>query len=476
MSKKTLNKTNLAALGAEQLADLLIEVSTGNADIKRRLRLELSYRLGTADLAHEVRKRLASLRRATGFVGWRRRKALIRDLETQVAMIVDKIASGDPATAVDLLWQFIDMAPHIHARVDDSKGDVRDVFRTALGHLADIAPRTTPDPENLAERVWSALLDNANGDWDGITALLAPTLGQPGLSHLKSLVQAHATAPPDSPDEDHEAIRFLRRLRGGDSYAADRKARFIRQVLRDIAAAEGDTGGYIAHYSDTDLKRPGVAAEVAALLLADGKAPVALDILRSADQSGRPEARSAWDVAYIASLIALDRTDAAQAHRWSLFEAELNARHLHDYLRMLPDFEDVEAEDRARTHVLTYADFGAALAFCLDWPDLLTAAALVEARADEIDGNLYALLTPAAEALRTRHPRAAVLLLRAMIGDTLGHGRTGRYGHAADHLADCAALVGQIADYGPFPTHARFTEAIQTRHLHKSSFWDKTRR
>ena len=58
MSKKTLNSENLTALGAERLAELLIEVSTGSAEIKRRLRLEISHSLGSAELAREVRKRL----------------------------------------------------------------------------------------------------------------------------------------------------------------------------------------------------------------------------------------------------------------------------------------------------------------------------------------------------------------------------------------------------------------------------------
>jgi hypothetical protein len=58
MSKKTLNTDNLEALGAKKLADLLIEVSTGSADIKRRLRLELSHNLGASELVHAIRKRL----------------------------------------------------------------------------------------------------------------------------------------------------------------------------------------------------------------------------------------------------------------------------------------------------------------------------------------------------------------------------------------------------------------------------------
>ena len=41
-SKKTLNAKNLEALGARRLAELLIEISTGNTLAKRRLRLELA--------------------------------------------------------------------------------------------------------------------------------------------------------------------------------------------------------------------------------------------------------------------------------------------------------------------------------------------------------------------------------------------------------------------------------------------------
>ena len=96
MSKKTLNKNNLKALGAERLADLLLEVSTGSADIKRRLRLELSHNVGATELARDVRKRLVSLRKSTSFVGWRKRKSLIKDLNTQVDMITEKIAPEEP--------------------------------------------------------------------------------------------------------------------------------------------------------------------------------------------------------------------------------------------------------------------------------------------------------------------------------------------------------------------------------------------
>lgn len=473
MSKKTLNKANLEALGAAQLAALLIEVSTGSAEIKRRLRLELSHNLGATELARDVRKRLVSLRKSTGFVGWRKRKALIKDLNTQVTMIVEKIAPEDPTTAFDLLWQFIEIAPSTYERVDDSRGDVGDVFRAAIEQFEDLATRAMVDPTALADRIWIVLQDNGYGAWDGIISLMAPALGTAGLARLKANVQAYAAAPLEAHEEDHEAIQFLRQLRGGNTYAAERKASFVKRCLQEIAVAAGDTNAYIAQYSDEDLKRKDISAEVATLLLAEDRPEEAMDLLLDADQDGRSLGQDEWDLAYIACLTVLERVEEAQAHRWTCFEATLNAEHLRQYLKLLPDFEDVEAEETAMKHALSFRSFSTTLEFCIAWPDLLTAAQLIETRADEINGDHYYLLTPAAEALRVRYPLAAVLLWRAMIDFTLRQGRSTRYGHAADHLADCTSVDAEIEDYRGFLPHDSYLQTLQAQHERKSSFWAK---
>ena len=475
MSKKTLNAANLQELGAERLADLLIEVSAGSAEIKRRLRLELSHNLGAGELARDVRKRLASIRRSKSYVSWRRRKALIKDLSTQADMIIDKIAPEAPSDGFDLLWEFIELAPSVYERVDDSRGDVGDVFRAAKGQFAQIAPQAGLNPQVLATRVWHAVEDNGYGEFDGIISLLAPTLGNEGLEHLKVLVLAHEDAPVEE-SEDHEALQFLRDLRStGGSFAADQKARLIKHCLQEIAVAQGDTDAYVAQYSEGDLSRPAIAAEVAQLLLNEGKAGAALEVLQNADLGMRSMQDAVWDAAYVACLLALDRLNDAQNHRWTRFCETLNAEFLRDHLKVLPDFDDIEVEDAAKAHAAQFDDFNAALYFFLDWPDLANAAQLIETRAEELDGNLYQLLTPAADALRDRHPRAAVLIWRSMIDHALGEGRSTRYGHAADHLMDCAAADMDLADYGRFPTHDAFMAYLRERHKHKSSFWARQR-
>lgn len=474
MSKKTLNKDNLTALGAERLADLLLEVSTGSAEIKRRLRLELSHSVGPAELARDVRKRLVSVRKSSSFVGWRKRKSLIKDLNTQLDMITDKIAPEEPTEAFNLLWQFIEMAPSIYERVDDSRGDVGDVFRSALQRFEDIGPRAVLAPTALASRVWDALQDNGYGEFDGIIGLLAPTLGEDGLQHLKGLIEAYSKAPAEEPSDDHEALRFLRDLRSDNgNYASDQQDRLVKLCLQQIAEAQGDTAAYISQYSAQDLARPDISAEVAQLLLSQGQADDALKMLTGAELTGHAFDQKKWDAAYIACLIALDRIDEAQSHRWERFGETLNPELLRDYLKLLPDFDDIEVEDRAKAKALDFENLHLALIFFLGWPDLSCAARLIETRAEELDGDLYHILTPAAEALREKYPLAAVLLWRAMIDHALNDGRSTRYGHAADHLLDCAAVDHEISDYGSFESHLKYLENLRTRHDRKTSFWHR---
>lgn len=99
-SKSTLNAKNLEALGAERLAQLLIEISTGDAAAKRKLRLALAGAEGPKEAAREITKRLTSISKARTFVNWQNRKVLVKDLETQRSAIMEQIAPYDPREAL----------------------------------------------------------------------------------------------------------------------------------------------------------------------------------------------------------------------------------------------------------------------------------------------------------------------------------------------------------------------------------------
>jgi uncharacterized protein DUF6880 len=168
---------------------------------------------------------------------------------------------------------------------------------------------------------------------------------------------------------------------------------------------------------------------------------------------------------------ALGRKAEAQAFRWSCFERTLNDAHLRDYLKRLPEFEDIEAERPAMATALEFPEIHQALAFFISWPALEKAAALVLGRAKELNGDNYEILSPAADALAGKYPLAATLLLRSMIDFALKQNRVKRYRHAARHLAECASLARAIGDFGAFESHERYTVRLKAEHGRKSSFW-----
>jgi uncharacterized NAD-dependent epimerase/dehydratase family protein len=63
-SKKTITLHNLAALGPERLAAILVNLAEADAEIKRRLRLELAAQVGGDSIAAEIGKRITALRKA----------------------------------------------------------------------------------------------------------------------------------------------------------------------------------------------------------------------------------------------------------------------------------------------------------------------------------------------------------------------------------------------------------------------------
>ena len=241
--------------------------------------------------------------------------------------------------------------------------------------------------------------------------------------------------------------------------------------MQEIADAQGDVDAFIGQYDEKTRKVPKIAAEIARRLLAADRAKEALQMIEAAEhrRNGCPDFE--WEDARIDTLDVLGRNDAAQAARLSCFERALSAEHLRAYLKRLPDFDDVEAEERALDYAERYGSLLHALAFLISWPAVETAARLVARRAGELDGNHYEILSPAADVLAAKYPLAATLVLRAMIDFTLIKARSGRYRHAARHFMECASLASSIADFGTFETHDAYATRLKAEHARKGGFW-----
>ena len=473
MSKKSLNQANLEKLGAAKLAALVMDLVQGNAALQRQARMELSAAQGPKEVASDIRKRFASLRRSTSYVDWRKQKALSKDLSGLLNMIETTISPVAADEAFELLWSFLLLAPSIHERTDDSNGTIGGIMGDAVDQIATISPRISTKGASLADHMLDAIVDSGYGEFDGIIPALSDALGQDGLEHLKSLTNAWAETPLTRDELD--------RYRGyglssNPEDSIHRNRDLTRSViLADIADAQGDVDTYMARYTPEQLTYGTIAPDVARRLLEAGRAQEAYDLILSARaaEDGKPFRmfRYDLDVVYENCLETLGLRDDLKYHLWDTFEQTLSAASLRKYLKLLPDFDDIEAEDKALDLAEAYPSLGGAINFLIEWPAQDRAAKTVLSRAADLNGDSYHTLTKAADALEADHPLAATLMRRAMVQDTLDGGKSKRYRYAARHLAECQSADAAIEDYGDFPTHVAFVKSLRDKHGRKYGFW-----
>ena len=360
-----LSASSLVHLGAPRLADLLIEAGAGNANLKRRLRLELAAEAGPAVLALEIDKRLTALAAARTRVSWRKRGELIEDLQAHHRMIVERLAQDSPAAALAVLVRWFDLYPGLAARVKDTKGELVVAFEKAA-----------PDLFTLAETA-------------GETAArdLTDALRRRPQDYGRWIAAAGDALGPDL------ARSFLANLD-----AASRRTPAGRNLVRRLADRAQDLDLWLSLVTPEQAGSPDIAAEIARRLLAAGRVAEARAALEAAlspssmnrrwtfgrnPRDGAPRLTPAWEAASIDLLDAEGRRDEAQALRWDLFERDLSASALRDYLARLPDFDDVEALDRAFAYAAVHPDFEAAMNLLMDWPAHREAASLALARPRE---------------------------------------------------------------------------------------------
>ncbi len=439
-SARRLTASNLEALGAERLAALLLELSDSQPALKRRLRMELSAEIGAEALAEEIDKRLAMIAGSKAKISWRKRPEFILDLSVLRRMIAGKLADLDAGIAMRRLWTFLDLADGLSLRVKDPKGELDQVFAAAAEDMATLAPQAPADIA-LAGEVADMLFGGSSAWGERLGPALA-AFGQPFaaavLAELNSRIAARPALKPSL------------------------------RVIRAVADAAGDVDAFLETVPSTLRHDPGTAAAVGRRLLTAGRVEEALATLQAADPrnrarglDGRPDpAAEPWYAVWIETLDQAGETKAAHEERWATFERTLSAAQLRRFLKALPDFDDVEAMDRAFEVAARYPNFGDGLAFLMDWPALPEAAAMILARRDEVMGDAADLADWSAR-LDARYPRAALVLLRTAITLLWSDHRTRA---EAEPLADEAeALAGRIGDLDGLETHEAFALRLTAR-------------
>ncbi|MCD9149887.1 DUF6880 family protein [Pseudophaeobacter flagellatus] len=367
------------------------------------------------------------------------------------------------ALAIDRLLRFIATHELVFERVDDSSGRVQDVYYQAIQATGVLTPSLpVPEADALPDKIMTALGESTHGYLADVTDAVAPHLPQDSLSRwdgdLKDAIAERQT---------EEAARKS----DGWFYSITSQWAGMRQIL---ASARGDLDLLIAlevkkkpHMQDT--------LAIAAQLLEAGRSAEALEWVRKPGRrifGETDDGLSPERVSLEARILdATGDRSAAQALRWRCFEARLSADILREYLKLLPDFEDIEAEDRAHTFALEKAKAEEALQFFLDWPRLDLAAKLIATHPHRWDGGDWHILPKIAGLLEHDHPPAATILYRALLDSILDRARSKAYGHGAKYLGKLGLLAGEADPIRPggMVDHAAYLAKLKT-HTRKSGF------
>ncbi len=433
-----------------------MQAATGDPALARSLRLALAGTDSAGRLAAEVEKRLRTIRRSRGFIDWDKVRPFARELDALRETIAGPLAAADPQAAVAQMRLFLGLGESVLERSDDGSGVLGDVFRQAgaeLGRLWALLPAR--DPVALAADLLALLDADGYGLTDRLLETASSALGPEGRAELRRLLQARLDALPVA--------------RGRDDFE-DWRGRFApSRLLRELADLEQDVDAFIAAAAAAG-RIENLAGDIAERLIAHGRAEEALAWLDRAPSRHEGEAMRHTDLR-IAAFDGLGRTQEAQALRWEAFGRWVSAAHLRPYLRGLPDFDDVQAEDQAMAHALSHPDRHLALDFLVAWPNLEAANRLVRAHHGELDGRDYGRLRPAAEALAGKYPAAATLLHRALAEDVLRRASSRQYQYAARDVRACASLAPLLAEDAGLESHDAFMARLRQEHPRKSGFW-----
>ncbi|ACI50772.1 conserved hypothetical protein [Gluconacetobacter diazotrophicus PA1 5] len=452
----TVTKDNLKALGADRLADLLVDLSEQDAVLTRKLRMALTATHAKDKLGKEIEKRLRTIQRSRGFLPWDRIKPLATELDTLRRSILDDVAMTDVGQAISAMRLLVELAPSVYERSDDSSGYLSDVFREAASDLGTLWGRHAGRDPAVTVRDLLTLLDaDGYGTCDHLLASCGEALGTAGATMLRVTLVTRLHELPAS--------------RGKDEYRIDRVRMQTLGHLRDLADATGDVDAYIEAVGMSDRQSP-YFSDIARRLLDKGRAQEALEWLdRETDEPSR--FRRENDDLRIEACEILGDHDTAQAIRWKIFRECLSLPHWQAYQRHLSDYDAIDAEEQALDHIRNFPVKSVALSTLLEWPALDGAARLVREHISELDGRDYGALRPAADRLSESYPNEATLLYRLLVEAVLDKALSRYYSYAAKDLASCRLLAPLLTATDGMETHEAFMIRLKAQHKRKLGFW-----
>lgn len=444
---KTDRKERLVELGAERLADSLLELAARDDaadDLVERL-------LATPqENVERFKARLAAIRRSRRFIRWGESAAFAREL---TALLHDlQAVVTDPRAGVELTAAFFECDKGALGNCDDSSGSVGDVFRYDAREVFVAYASRCADKEWLGDLVFKVNRSDDYGVRDTLVGCASDYLPDPVLRQLVKRFEKEAG-------------------KRSDEYAKRHWLFLVESLARQLKDAPLFERTRIASWGSLSTA---ACVDIARVYLESGDAQTALGWLEKVPLSESFMADER-DTLYLAILEPLgDRAGMAET-AWRIFRRQRSLSSLERLLAIIGLEQKEKVLAAAVAAILSGKELSLNdVAFLVAIEHFDAAEIYLFNRADQLNGDYYTGLLPLAEAMEQAGRRlCATLLYRALLDSILRRAQTKVYPHGVRYLKKLDLLAEVIADWGLIETHAAYKSGLLLQHGRKNSFWSR---
>jgi tetratricopeptide (TPR) repeat protein len=254
----------LASLEPDRLIDLIVNAC--RRDDRMREKLLLAAR-GRGDIHAAIKTWKEALKRATavrGYVDYGEMPYFVAGIRDAVNALDSWITDGRAAAVVELAEYAVSRVESAMEECDDSNGELGGLLAHIVELHLDACRAASPDPAELAERLFEYEL---NGHWETFSSaaeLYAEVLGEPGLARYRRLAEAEwAKVPTLGPGDDKSQTWHGNRYR-------------ITQIMETLARRSGDAEALVA-VKARDLSSAWRFLQIAEVYREAGRADKALE-------------------------------------------------------------------------------------------------------------------------------------------------------------------------------------------------------
>ncbi|MFA7231507.1 MAG: DUF6880 family protein [Victivallaceae bacterium] len=437
-----LRKDKLVELGADALADILLEVSARHENICDYIDRKLA---APEEKVERFKLKVSALKNSSGFVDYRHSEEFADELSGMLGELAESNAA--PETGLQLVASFIETDSEVFNYCDDSSGMIGGVYSDeASGLFAQYASRCKK--KEFVENILYRLLDK---DGYGVRDTL--------------LDCANKFLPKNSLRRMFETYRN-KPAKNADGYSDYN----VSSVLTALAKQMKEPELFIElKTSATGQISPRNMEEIARLYFDCKDYFNALVWLQKIPESEYVSSDFKKQV-----FKKLNMHDELEKLGWESFHARRTMETLDELLGMIgKDKRDevVADEIEAIIHENNFRESN--VTFLFELKQIERAAEYVIQRSKKVDGSCYYSLTALIKPFKQADfMLAATVILRALLNSILERKNTKAYVHGAEYLHELGKIAPKITDWRNLPDHEAYAAEVAANHKRKYSFWE----